>query len=449
MAGRCGDVVRMVTRSEVRYARSGDAHVAYRELVGAGAGAHDVVYVKSGTMPMDALFEDPVALRCLEGLAECGRLIIFDRRGIGLSDPLGGSDQATFAGWCDDLEAVIAATQARNPALFSNLIAALVTFLFCARHPNDASSLIMLEPVPPHLMDRDMIRGQIQGEIDSVALMCPSRADEPGFREWFHRAGQQGASPGSAERAYPRDARELDDIGREAARVQVPALVLRRPENPHSPPRESDPIVALLPGAVRVDLPGEDLAAFGSEVDALLVEVSRFLTGEHHVPIPERVLAAVLYTDLVASTDRATTLGDARWKRLLDRHDSIARACVARRGGTLVKTTGDGIVAMFPAASNAFLAAQDLRSALREEQLEVRVGIHVGDLDHRGDDISGVGVVTAARIMNLGGPGEILASSTAVQAANGASLHFEPRGEHQLKGVAGAWYVFALTALSR
>src|SRR5262249_15266791 len=153
-------------------------------------------------------------------------------------------------------------------------------------------------------------------------------------------------------------------------------------------------------------------------------------TGERRAPTPERLVTAVLYTDLVASTDRATSLGDARWKRVLDRHDELSRACVGRRGGTGIKTTGDRIPALLPSAANAFRAALELRAVLLEEDLEVRVGVHVGDVDRRGTDISGVGVVIAARILNLARPGEILASSTAVQAATGEPHSFESRGEH-------------------
>jgi class 3 adenylate cyclase len=247
-----------------------------------------------------------------------------------------------------------------------------------------------------------------------------------------------------AERTYPLDPEGFAVVERAAAQVHVPVLVLRRPGNRLSPPTEADPILAMIPGAVRVDLPGEDLVPWGAELDALLAEISRFVTGEHRVPAPDRVLAAVLSTDLVASTDRATALGDARWKRVLDRHDEIARSCVARRGGAVVKTMGDGILAVLPSASSALGAARDLRAALGREDLEVRVGIHVGDLDRRAEDISGVGVVTAARIMSLAGTGDILASSTAVEAANGASFEFESRGEYQLKGVAGTWRLFAL-----
>ena len=182
---------------------------------------------------------------------------------------------------------------------------------------------------------------------------------------------------------------------------------------------------------------------FGGEVDALLAEISGFVTGEHRVPEPERVLAAVLYSDLVASTDRATALGDAHWKRLLDRHDAIARTCIGRRGGTVVKNMGDGMLAILPSATSALRAADDLRQALLEEDLDIRVGIHVGDVDRRGDDISGVGAVIAARILGLAAPGEILASSIAVGATTGAGMRFEPRGEHHLKGVPGVWPIFA------
>ncbi len=431
-------------RSAVRYARAGDdAQLAYRVIAGAGSGTHDVVLVLAGTMSMEALFEDPVALRYLDGLADLGRLVIFDRCGIGLSDPPADSDVVTLPRWCEELEAVVAAAQLVRPVLVGSQLAAPVELMYCDRHPDDVTSTVLINPSPIRI-DRSLVRAQLQGETDSVALWCPSRADEPGFREWFHRAGQVGASPRLAERAYPAMSDdEVREIEQAASRVRVPTLVLRRPAHPLCPPRVSDPIMALVPGAVRVDLPGEDISVFGSEVDALLAEVSRFVTGEHRLPAPERILAAVLYSDLVASTDRATALGDARWRRVLDRHDEIARACVGRRGGTVIKTTGDGILAILPSATSALRAAQELRAALLEQELEVRVGIHVGDIDRRGDDISGVGVVIAARILNLAAPGEILASSAAVSATTGEPIQFEPRGQHHLKGVPGTWPIFA------
>jgi class 3 adenylate cyclase len=431
-------------RSAVRYARAGDdAQLAYRVIEGAGSGTRDVVLVLAGTMSMEALFEDPVALRFVDGLTDLGRIVIFDRCGIGLSDPPADSEAISFARWCDDVEAVVAAAQVVRPVLVGSMAAPTVEIMYCDRHPDDVTSAVLINPAPIRF-DRSILRAQLQGDADSVALWCPSRADEPGFREWFNRAGQLGASPRLAERAYPPlSDDEVREIKKAASRVRVPTLVLRRPAHPLCPPPASDPIMALVPGAVRVDLPGEDLPAYGSEVDALMAEVFRFVTGEHHLPAPERILAAVLYSDLVASTDRTTALGDARWRRVLDRHDEIALACVGRRGGTVIKTTGDGVLAILPSATNALRAARELRAALLEQDLEVRVGIHVADIDRRGDDISGVGAVIAARILNLAAPGEILVSTAAVSAATGEPIQFEPRGEHHLKGIPGTWPIFA------
>ena len=432
--------------SELRYARSADAHIAYRVLEGETTSTADVVLVLGGgTMPMDALFDDPVALRFVEGLADLGRLVVFDRCGIGLSDPLPSSGTSALVQWRQDLEAVIEGSGLVRPVLVTQGLGVGLAILHCDRNSENVSSLVLVSPgIRP--FDPDVVRRQIAGEADSVALWFPSRADDPSFREWFENAGRRGASPGAAARAYEGTAEdELRLIETAAARLRIPTLVLRRPGHPITPSREDDHVLALLPGAVRVDLPGSDLFAWGAELDALLSEVTAFVTGEHRPPVPERVLGAVLFTDLVASTERATALGDDRWKRLIDRHDKIATSCIARRGGTVIKTMGDAILAILPSANSAFDAAVDLRAALEQENLELRVGIHVGDVDRRGSDLSGVGVTTAARIQSLAGRGEILASATAAQAANGGTHHFEPRGEYQLKGVAGTWQVVALT----
>jgi len=318
-----------------------------------------------------------------------------------------------------------------------------VPFLYADRHPDGLTAIVLVEPVPPGPADNPLISARIA--TDAASFLCPSRADEPGFREWFDRAGRLGASPGMAQRVYPQpDAAELALIEAACARLRVPALVLRRPANDASPRREHDPMLESVPTAVRVDIPGNDLVSFGTELDALLAEVHRFVTGEQRAFEPERVLAAILYTDLVASTERAAAVGDARWRHVLDRHDEMARACVGRRGGTVIKTMGDGVLALLPAASGAIHAARELRAELAAQGLEMRAGIHVGDVDRRGDDISGVAAVIAARIIALAGPGEILASGIATGAASGEDGRFEPRGEHELKGVPGRWSIFAI-----
>jgi class 3 adenylate cyclase len=179
--------------------------------------------------------------------------------------------------------------------------------------------------------------------------------------------------------------------------------------------------------------------------DALLAEISRFVTGEYRLPAPECALAAVLFSDVVASTEQASLLGGERWKRLLDRHDELARSCVGRRGGTVIKTTGDGVLATLPSAISAIRAAQELRAALGNEGLGVRIGLHVGDVDRRGDDISGLAVNIAARIMHLAAPGEILVSRTATDLVVGSTIAFVDRGEHELKGVSGTWQLFGVS----
>jgi len=431
--------------SDVRYALVDGSHVAYRVIASDGTGTHDVVLLGSGTASMEALFEDPVGVRLMEGLAELGRLVVFDRRGIGLSDPPANWDVPVSNRWSDDLAAVVEGAPVLRPVVFSAVTAWTAAVTYCDRHPHDVAAIVTLEPSSPIRFPPDIVRRQIAGETDSVGLFCPSRADEPGFREWFTKAGRVGASPTSALHSYPDwTDDEIREIEAATKRIGVPTLVLRRPANRWSPDPASDPVMALVPGAVRVDLPGDDLLIFGGEVDALLAEVTRFVTGEHRLPAPECALAAVLFSDIVASTERASALGGERWKRLLDRHDHVARTCVGRRGGTLIKTTGDGIVATFPSAISALSAARELRAALGREGLGVRVGVHVGDVDQRGDDISGLAVNVAARIMNIAAPGEILVSDSVRLAASAVPVEFEARGQHALKGVAGDWALFAI-----
>jgi class 3 adenylate cyclase len=237
---------------------------------------------------------------------------------------------------------------------------------------------------------------------------------------------------------------DVREIQQAASRIRVPTLVLRRPAHPRCPPRAGDEILALVPRAVRVDLPGQDLTIYGGEVDALLAEVFRFVIGEHRLPSPDRVVVAIMFTDLASSTDRATQVGDARWKRVLDRHDQIARSCIGRRGGVVIKHMGDGLLATLPSASTAVRAAQELRAALRDEGLQVRIGVHVGDVDRRGDDISGVNVHIAARLLDHASGGEIVLSSIAV-ASTGEATPVEARGEVTLKGVPGTWALYAIT----
>jgi class 3 adenylate cyclase len=432
--------------SDVRYALTGDGgSLAYRVIGAEDEAVRDVVLLTGGTTPMEALFDDPSASRLVEALAGIGRLVLFDRSGIGLSDPPTDWSGPPFARWCADLATVIAAADVKLPVIVSMSLSTLAALLYCGADPDAVAAMVMVEPYPLAGLDPELIRAQLAGHLDSVSFFCPARSEEPGFREWLTRAGQLGASPRLAEHAHPTpDAGEMLEIRRAAARANVPTLVLRRPAHPLSPEPDKDEILAVVPGSSRVDLPGTDLFVFGADVDALVAETTRFITGTHHLPAPERSVAAILFSDLVGSTSRSSTLGDHAWRRVLDHQDELGRSIVGRRGGVVVKTTGDGMLAVLPSATSAIQAGQELRTSLREAGLEVRIGVHVGEVEHRSDDVSGISVAIAARIMALGGAGDVLASEVVPKVVAGAQFQFSERGAHALKGVPGTWQVFAL-----
>jgi class 3 adenylate cyclase len=280
----------------------------------------------------------------------------------------------------------------------------------------------------------------LSGAEDWIARICPSRADDQAFREWFDLAGRSGASPAIAARLYERPPDEcVARLVDAHARITAPVLVLRRPENLLGSAPRPDPVADAVPDGRRVDLSGSDFHWLGEDVDEILAAVSRFVTGEHRLPEPERVLCAVLFTDLVGSTERAADLGDARWRTLLDRHDGAIADEVGARGGVVVKTTGDGVLATFPSVHQSLRAAAAIHDRLRADGLRVRVGIHVGDIERRGDDVAGIAVHVAARVMSHADAGETLVTEPVAIAVRGAGHEFEPAGDHELKGVSGSW----------
>lgn len=443
--------------SEVRYARVGGDHVAYRILEGAGRADHDIVMMGGGTASMESYADDPVAARLVEGLAALGRLVMVDRRGVGLSDPLPPDASDLGAVWADDLAAVIdelrAAGGGSPPVVFLPSHGLNLVGRFAGSYGDLARSLVVFEPLPMRMEDPALraagraLMASIRGESDWLEQVCPTRAADPAFRTWYDRAGRSGASPSVAARLYElADAETVEDIEARARVAVVATLLLRRPANRLCPIPEHDAALALVPGTVRVDLPGEDLVVFGGEVEALLAEIARYVTGEDHTPAPQRALAAVLFTDLADSTERAAAVGDERWQRMLDVHDSVVRTAVRRHGGRLVKTTGDGVLAVFPSAGGALHAGLQIRAALEEHDLAVRIGVHVGDVDRRGDDVSGVAVHVAARVMAVAAPLELLVSDSARFAAAGEGFAFEHRGAHTLKGLPGEFALFACAA---
>jgi class 3 adenylate cyclase len=437
---------------EVEYAHRDDVHIAYRILD--GPDDIDLVMVSGFNFPIELLPEDPIGARLLDGLSAIGRLAIFDRRGIGLSDPIVDWDRPLVDQWSDDLATVIDAAGFNRPSIFAWDVFG-VARRFAIRFPDACDKLVLLTPAPSpshegdewHDQFWDDMRQVTAGEGSLVKRSFPTRSEDPAFLAWLDRAGRTGASPATASRMIEANYQQLRAVPIDHSLVRAPTLVLNRPNNRTRGPGIVERVAAAIEGAELVDLPGDDDLAIGADVDALLAEIARFLTGRAHVPPPSRSLCAVLFTDLVSSTEHAAKLGDTRWTSVLNRHDEVVHRMVDRGAGRVVKSTGDGVLAVLPTASAALRAAHQIRRALADDDLEVRIGIHVGEVESRGEDVAGLGVHVAARILSAAAPGEILVSSTVPAVMGGAdSEEFQSRGFHRLKGVPGDWELFAARA---
>ena len=440
---------------DVLYALAADGtHVAYRVLDADPSveRARDVVMVSGGLFPLELFEEDPGFARLLEGLRSLGRVIVFDRRGIGLSDPIADWDLPVVDQWTDDLAAVVDASGVRDIVLvaWDNFG---VGSRYAARHSERVSALVLYEPTI--VADDDWVTwserriqsgiANVKGEEDILTQVAPSRIADRAFREWYARAGRLGASPSTAPRifesvmlAHPRDSLH--------EQIEAPTLVLHRHGNVFAPSDVLALAAERIPHATLVELEGRDHFPFVGDVDAVVAEIAAFIVGERRIPPPQRMLSAVLFTDLVGSTERASSLGDDEWKSVLDRHDATIRAIVGRAGGSVVKTTGDGVLALLPSAGGGLRVALKIRHDLRAEGLDARIGVHVGDIDRRGDDVSGLAVNIASRAMSKGGAGEIVVTASVVAAVAGQAVTFDPLGAHDLKGVPGAWELFRVSA---
>ncbi len=433
---------------EIRYARAGDTHVAYEVIDGEGDGTLDVVMVAGALFPIELYHEDHLMMRLVGGLASLGRLAVFDKRGIGLSDPITDWDRPLFEQWADDLAAVIEDAGLQRPHVFA-WDGAGVARRLAAESPELISGITVFSPVdlPADEMAEwrketgERTQDMVEGRLDFQAVVIPSRSRDREFREWTERSGRAGASPSTATRIWaalfgqtggPEDRGSFRKIG-------VPTLVLHRPANLMVSAAAGPYSASMIPGAQVVALEGEDFFPIGGDIDAIIAEVAGFATGEAKAAPPERLLAAVLFTDLVSSTERAAEMGDAAWRGVLDRHDEIARRCVGRRGGTVVKGTGDGVLATLPSATGALEAARDIRSALAGEGLGIRAGVHVGEIERRGNDVAGIGVHVAARVMAQAPDGEIYVTAAVPISVAGTDAAFEPVGETELRGVPGSW----------
>jgi class 3 adenylate cyclase/alpha-beta hydrolase superfamily lysophospholipase len=440
-----------------RYARSEDASIAYQVI---GDGPLDVLFLPGWVSQIEQMWELPALRRFLERLAGLGRVIVFDRRGTGLSERLVGS--YSLEQEVRDALAVLDAVGSERAALFTYLLGGLVGALLAADHPERVGALIMYASVartawaPDYdwaltVAEREaMVERNVAcwGEIDNEGLrtLAPSMAEDPALSGWLARVQRLSASPGEA-RTVLAAANDLD-VREALPRVRVPALVMHRPGEQGWDVRHSRYLAEHIPGARYVELDGIDSLPFLGDSEAILEEVEQFLTGRRGGTGPERTLLTVMFTDIVDATAHAARRGDGRWRDLLADHDERVRGELARFGGREVKTVGDGFLATFAGPpSRALRCASAITRAAREMGVEVRVGMHTGECELVGeDDVAGMAVHIAARVSALAGPGEVLVSGTVFGTVVGGPFAFEARGAHELKGVPGHWPLFALTS---
>ena len=444
----------------LRYARRPDGRrVAYQVV---GDGDLDLVFLFGYPSHLALMWENPALAGFLGKLASFSRLLLYDRVGNGLSDR--GSGGYVFEDEMDDVRAVMAAAGSERAALFGCHVGGRLALLLAATYPDEVAAVVTFASHPATLRDDDYPWGSTPEEHQQLLAMvrasstpedvtlfldvgAPGEAADPSVRQWWRTFYLSAATPSETYRGIrslgPVDIRGL------LGSVQAPVLALHRTGDRMADVRASRYLAERIPGARFVELPGDDHFAFFGDQDSVVALTQEFLTGATPVEEPDRVLATVLFSDIVDSTRRAADLGDRRWHRLLVDHQETVRQQLGRFRGSEVKTTGDGFLATFDGPARAIRAGDAIRARLRDLGLEVRVGLHTGEVELLGDDIGGIAVHIAARVMAAAGAGEIVCSRTVKDLVAGSGFAFDDRGAHSLKGVPDQWQLYAVQLAGR
>ena len=433
---------------DIAYAKNGDVHIAYTIL---GDGPIDLVYTNGIWSNLDVLWEEPRWARYMERLASFSRLIVFDMRAIGLSDR--GPEPPFLELQMDDVRAVMDAAGSETAAIFGAARGAAMMMLFAATYPQRVRALVLYAALAKTIRSDDYPYGRTPAEADEFLEIF---LEEPGSRR---RVDLQGPSGDERIRQWwprferlvgsPERYRELGEIFREidirpvVATIQAPTLLLHRTDDWVVPLGHGQFLAQAIPNAKLVELPGDDHIPFG-DTDAIVDEIEEFLTGARSAPETDRVLATVLFTDIVGSTERAAALGDRRWRELLEQHHASVRRELVRFRGNEVDTAGDGFMATFDGPARAIRCARAVEDATSALGLDVRAGVHTGECERIGDKLSGIAVHIAARVAATAVAGEVLVSQTVKDLVAGSGIEFEDRGMHDLKGVPDAWRLFAV-----
>jgi class 3 adenylate cyclase len=436
---------------ETHYAHNGPVNLAYQTV---GDGPISVLLLKSGITHLDYFWQYPPVVRFIERFASFSRFVMFDKRGCGLSDRT--VEPPTIAEDVSDVVAVLDHLGIERAHLFGEGDGGAAALALAAAHPDRVTKVAVIgavccvvatEDFPWGIdpVEAEAIPSAIESEwggTDLLEAVAPNYADDPVFARWFTGMNRAGVSPAGAA-AWIRNLIDVD-IRPILGDVAAPVLVTDRADAQFIDPGQSRYLAEHLPDARHVEFPGEDYLMWVGDTDAVVDEVEEFFTGTRPTHAPTRALATVMFTDIVGSTGRAADMGDDAWRALLARHDDLTRHRVQAHDGRVVKSTGDGALAAFDDPENAIAAAQSLIADLNASDIEIRVGIHFGQIEITGDDVAGIAVHLAARISGLAGPGDIYVSGTVRDLLLGSDIEFDDRGTHDLKGIPGTWNILAV-----
>ena len=442
-----------------RYASCGDTDIAYQVF---GDGTTDLVLLPGPSIPIDSVDAEPSMYRFHRRLASFARVIRLDQRGIGLSSRVPSTDVIGPEFWAKDVVSVMNAVGCESATIVAPGFTSMTGLVLAADYPERVSSLVIINGAARSLHAPDYPMGAkiedldpyttlaidpdaVEQGFDMLGLIAPSVARDDAFRAWWDAAGNRAASPSMA-RAMILTIRRAD-VRDTLPRITAPTLIVHRSDCGFTPVAHGQYLADHIAGSRFVELPGEDSLYWVGNTGPMLDEIEEFITGMRGGSEAERLLTTIVLTDIVGSTERAAVLGDDRWRDLLDNHDTIVRHELQRFGGREVNTAGDGFVATFSSPSAALACADDIVDAVHVLGIEVRVGIHAGEVEVRGalkNDIAGMAVHIGARVASLAGPSEVLVSSTVRDIVTGSRHRFADRGESALKGVPGEWHLCAL-----
>ena len=441
---------------ETTYAKTDAGYVAYQVF---GEGPLDIALIPSWATNVDVMWEEPSLARYLERLASFARVICFDKRGSGVSDPVPLSSLPTLEHWLDDLRVVMDEADSDRAALIGDTEGGPMAMLFAATFPERVAGLALINTFARMLRDDDYpigvpeavvprMREWYEGAWGSSRFLdefTPGAATDDRFRTWYARYLRLSMGRGQSTAQY-WEAVTRFDVRAILPSIRVPTLIITRTDARWHRASYGRYLAEHIPGAKYVELPGYVTSPFhAGDFDPILDEVQEFLTGTRAMPVADRVLATVMFTDIVGSTERAAGVGDDRWLALRDQHDGLVRRSLERFRGQEVKTTGDGFLATFDGPGRAVTCAAEIAEGVHGLGIDIRAGLHTGEIELRNGDIGGIGVHIAQRVMAAAEPGRILVSRTVRDLVVGSGIEFEDRGSRELKGVPGEWPLYEVT----